>query len=539
MAPIYHRPPVDTAVATVSCVGRVQVPHGVHGGALPFRRWCPRKLAGPRKLIDAHRWARPPILRRAKFLGMAKAANEVKAPLQSRLAPCAAKVVTLGWALAPFVPAPAILQAVAAVRGVECLVTTCYKTVSTSSPGERNQRRGSIDLFEGSSLRAPREQLAPWRLDLKPVPVRRVLLDLPKPCPFSHVRYAWAALSRLAAVDLFCTAPHSSHWSSAPKRDNPGASAFEVYTVPSVMGDPRLTLNAVLARGLASRAVVVKPLVYDDGAFMRESIEELASCYLSRVHSTMPAGRRPASLSVFLLAYSFGCIIAHQMSLQDQLSERPIIDGVVHLDMAVAHPRPFEDTLSAEALASVALRDGPDDHLRDFFERPPYERGLRTIARRLGVALGRQPDSFGEVLFNVQHLLDMGFGYKATGISHTPALLVNAGDESGFHDAPQRSPKFLLSMSVVQVGGEHHTCIYNPHIGDAMFAFMQSRGLPPKCMQRYSSRFAATNREALFAARAFQRVRSPPTSFSLPSQRRHVHGTFLLSPFGRHGRSVA
>lgn len=238
-------------------------------------------------------------------------------------------------------------------------------------------------------------------------------------------------------------------------------------------------------------------LAYDEEAYLCDSLPSLAAAYNKRVEEDL---RKRPGCAGFIMGYSYGCVIAHQMAVQ--LQARGIKVGLILVDFEVTYPPApamarvggyawlggdIEATLLiCRAMGGLAWAEGAAAAL---LEQPPSERSVKDLKRRAFEEVVSQKRGFDWARFeyfcetggrNMQQMHTIGQGQWApAAIFRGETLLVMAPDSKEFHAAVDVNAKYCSSMEVVYALGTHYSILQAhlaPKAAGCILDFMRRLG---------------------------------------------------------------
>jgi len=303
-----------------------------------------------------------------------------------------------------------------------------------------------------------------------------------------------------------------------------GLSVPEAPPMPDISGLATLTAGAgprlymvhgidgdIFAEGASytSLAPLLAPcnccsLSYDDEALACKSVPELAALYNGRIFQD---AIRHMGIPVFIVGYSFGCVIAHQMALQIKHQAPDSEVGLILYDFEVSFPPAPNagrlggyEWLGGEVEATLLMvrsmcgMEGiawGEEQTQLLLKLPPAERKQETreFKRRTFEKISSSRKGFSREIFdlfcskggrNMDHMHGIADPWEPQGPFVGKTLLVLAEDSKDFHCAKEVNDKFCASMETVYSPGTHYSILQGPNaqtVAQKTLAYFSSQGL--------------------------------------------------------------
>lgn len=275
-----------------------------------------------------------------------------------------------------------------------------------------------------------------------------------------------------------------------------GPRAYLVHGIDADIFAPGASYSAV-APMLAPCHTLA--LLYDEQAYQCESLEKLAAEYNRRV---LEDARRHPGSPVFVVGYSFGCVIAHQMALQ--LQAGGVNSSLILVDFEVSYPPAPSigrlggyEWLGGEIEATLLMSrsmggfDGIQwaaDQTKVFLEQAADKRDVPAFQNLAYDKIASSRKGFSRKQFqlfcdkggrNMERLNKIANPWAPADVFKGEALLVLAPDSKDFHCAQDINLKYCSSMEVMYALGTHYSILQAalaPKAAGCILTFMRRLG---------------------------------------------------------------
>lgn len=275
-----------------------------------------------------------------------------------------------------------------------------------------------------------------------------------------------------------------------------GPLAYVVHGIDGDIFSPGASYAAVAPLIAPCRTVA---LVYDEQAYACKTLPQLAAEYTRRI---IGDSSRFKNRPIFIVGYSFGCVIAHQMALQVQ--GRGVKVGLLLVDFEVTYPPAPDigrlggyDWLGGAVEATLLLVrsmggiDGimwSENETKEMLKLAPSDRDVKAFQDRAFAKISANRRGFRRQEFdtfaekggrNMDRMDNMSRPWKPSDSFEGDALLILAPDSGDFHRAADVNRKYCKSLEVAYALGTHYSILQAelaPKAAGCMLTFMRRLG---------------------------------------------------------------